>query len=160
MLSLITIWVLSVNIHLHFFLNYLIFPLMIQFLCSFYSLHKLRLSPLQASLHILIFKIFCTKSMLPIVLDCTSNMYSWFFLWSLKINIPLHKQSGPVGLFPVDVLNLCDFCFKIILYTVEVLGISDPIPLFLGDCFMRFKTSMLSSTSTTNFKIHMCTCKF
>ena len=111
----------------------------------FYLFHELRLSPLQASLHILIFNNFCTKSMVPIVLDYTSNMYSRFFLWSLKINIPLHKQSVPVGLFPVDVLNLCGFCFKIILYTVEVLGISDPIPLFLVifSCGLRLQCSAL-----------------
>lgn len=60
-----------------------------------------------------------------------------FILWSLKINIPLQKQSLPVGLSPVDVINLTLF-FQMILYTVEVIDISDPIPLFLGDFFMQF----------------------
>ena len=77
----------------------------------FYLFHELRLSPLQASLHIHIFKNFCTNSAVPIVFEYTSNMYSRFPWWFLKINITLHKQSVPNGLFPVDVLNLFVFFF-------------------------------------------------
>lgn len=64
LLSLITMWPSSLNIYLHFFLKCLIFPLMIPFyMFFFYSFHEMQLSYLQASLHILIFNIFCTKSM-------------------------------------------------------------------------------------------------
>ena len=46
---------------------------------------------------------FLSSLITPVI--CTHD----FILWSLKINIPLRKQSHPVGLFPVDVLNLSVF---------------------------------------------------
>ena len=59
----------------------------------------------------LITPVICTRDLIRLI--CTRDLILWF----LKINIPLHKHSLPVCLFPADVLNhQCVFNWYFILW--------------------------------------------